>query len=174
MRLLKRIIIIISIVCCSFIAKGQTYKYRFTDFISNSKKEYLMERTVIGDSVLSEYFYAYEDSNSYKEYIFRKEKSLFINGITELKNGSTQLNYETIDNSLFFKRFVNVYVKSENLDTLINNIRYTYNIYEIYYSKLGDVDTDDLRLYVDIEKGIIIKREYFIEKTVYHREELIE
>lgn len=105
-----------------------------------------------------------------------KDSSVFLMGVTEFKlNKKSGYRYQTVDNICSDGDDVDVCIKKINQDTVINNVSYTYHIYEMYYSKfIGHDDTHDMRYYFDYSKKLIIKRESFSDEYVYVKEELIE
>jgi len=171
------LLIVFSVFQCeSQPTKKNIYMYKLTYNIPGDDKIYIMERNVKEDTIYMDYFWIKN-----KDTLFVHDNTLtkngdnyFLDGVTELKNSKSHpVCYKTIDN-VTEDDSVMVCVTKVGLDTIINKIKFKYNIYEIYYSGPGYDDVSDTRLFFDINKGILIKEEYFMNESIQIIMELME
>jgi hypothetical protein len=177
-------VIIVFLFCADSISQRLNYKEILKYNIYNSirkdrdSSEFMFVKHYSQDTIVLSYyslknitpFFIYDD------FMVRKNKNLYLEGITELRNSNMRgENYSTIDNLSNNKSTVPVCVKEIEQDTFLCNRFYTYNIYEIYYSKNSDSTGEyDLRLFIDLKQGVILRKEYFSREYIYQIEELKE
>lgn len=155
--------------------KKNVYKICFQDNMKNKTKIYNLSISTILDTTKFSYFIFNENDtiNLYIENLIKKDNSIFIEGSTELKFDIKKGTcYKTMDYQ-FFDDSVKVCLIRKDIDSLINDVLFTYNVYEIYYSEFKMPDLYDARLFFDIEKKIFIRKEYFQNDFIIGEEYII-
>jgi hypothetical protein len=156
--------------------KDNTYTFRYRDNIRNSEQKFFLSKDIINDTITLTYFDLKNSDTTilYQENLTTRNNSIFLDRETELRlNDIVGSCYKT-GNSKVFNDSVKVCLTKSKVDTIINNVSYTYNVYEIYYSDFKMEDIENLRLYLDLNKKIFIKKEYFRNEYIVGEEALVQ
>ncbi|MCT4685699.1 hypothetical protein [Vallitalea sp.] len=177
------LIIIVFLSCVDSIGQRLNYKETFKYTIYNSirknrdSSEFMFVKYYSQDTIVLSY-YSLKNITPFfiiDYFMVRKNKNLCLEGVTELRNSSIRgEDYSTIDNLCDYENAVPVCVKEIEQDTFLCNRFYTYNVYEIYYTKYSDCSGEyDLRLFIDLKQGVILRKEYFSREYIFQSEELV-
>ena len=156
--------------------KDNINTFRHRNNMRNSEKTFFLAKDIIKDTITLIYFSLKNSDTTilYQENLVIRNNSIFLDGDTELRLNDTAGSCYKTGNSKVFNDSVKVCLTKAKVDTIINNVSYTYNIYEIFYSDFKMYGSEDLRLYLDLNKKIFIKKEYFRDEFIVGEETLIQ